>query len=270
MQRLLTAALLSAVVWLVVKKLSAGWFVGLGVVVAGLGAWEAYRMLASRGSRPFAVLGTLACSALAVSFAGTVAGLDPLVPVVAASAAATIAAMALRESPDAMLDAASSTVFPIVLLGLPLGYAVALRSVPGENGSDLILLLIVCVAFADTGAYYVGRAFGRHRLAPTISPKKSWEGAAGAAAGSLAGGALAHVWFFQRLSWSHAAAIAVLVCAAGIAGDLAESMMKRATGVKDSSALLPGHGGVFDRLDSLLFSAPLLYYYWRVFLERAM
>lgn len=270
MQRLLTAAVLSAVVWLVVKKLSAGWFAGFGVVLAGLSAWEAYRMLAARGSKPFAVVGTLACSALAVSFAGRVPGLDVLIPILAASAAATIAAMALRESPEAMLDAASSTVFPVVFVGLPLGYAVALRSVPGENGPDLVLLLIVCVAFADAAAYYVGRAFGRHGLAPTISPKKSWEGAAGAVAGSLAGGVLAHVWFFQRLSWTHAAAIAVLVCVSGIAGDLAESMMKRATGVKDSSALLPGHGGVLDRLDSLLFSAPLLYYYWRVFLEGSM
>jgi len=270
MQRLITAAVLSGLVWLVVKKLSLGWFVGLAVVLTALGAWEAYRMIEASGSRPFRLLGAAACAAFSVSFSGYVPGMDPLVPMLLLSVAATIGAMALRASPAAMLDAAVSTVFPVVLLGLPLGYAVALRSVPGESGPDLVVLLIVCVAFGDAAAYYVGRAFGRHKMAPMISPKKTWEGAAGAVVGSLAGGAVAHLWFFQRLAWPHAAAIATLICGSGIAGDLAESMMKRATGVKDSSSLLPGHGGVLDRLDSLLFSAPLLYYYWRVFLEGTM
>jgi phosphatidate cytidylyltransferase len=267
MQRLITAALLGGVVWLVVKKLPPAAFVALAVVFTALAAWEAYRMLGARGGRPFRVLGTAACAAIALAFGGLTPGLDPVVPIFVACAAATIAAMARRATPEARLDAAAWTVFPVVFLGLPLGYAVALRAVPGENGSDLILLLIVCVTFADSAAYYAGRAFGRHRMAPTISPKKTWEGAAGALAGSLAGAALAHVWFFQRLRWEHAAALALLLGAAGMLGDLAESMIKRATGVKDSSALLPGHGGVLDRMDSLLFSAPVLYYYWRVFLE---
>ena len=267
MQRVITAAALSALVWVVVKKLDAGYFVGLGALLTAVAAWEAYRMLEARGSRPFRALGSAACAAMALSFANLVPGLDPLVPLLVVSAAATVAAMARRATPEAMLETASSTVFPVVLLGLPLGYGVALRLVPGENGPDLILLLVVCVAFGDTAAYYVGRTFGRRRIAPTISPRKSWEGAAGAVLGSLAGGALAQIWFFQRLGWMHAAAIAVIVCVSGILGDLAESMMKRATGVKDSSAVLPGHGGVFDRLDSLLFATPLLYYYWRVFLE---
>lgn len=267
MQRLITAVLLGGFVWIVVKKLPPFWFLGLGVVVTALAAWEAYRMLAARGSEPFRVLGTVACASIAVAFGGAVPGFEPVVPLLAAAAFATVAAMAMRPTPEAMLEAASATVFPVVLLGLPLGYAVALRMIPGENGPDLVLLLIVCVTFGDTAAYYCGRSFGKHRLAPTISPKKSWEGAIGAVAGSLLGGAVAHLWFFQRLPWTHAAAIAVLVSIAGILGDLAESMIKRASGVKDSSGLLPGHGGVFDRLDSLLFSAPVLYYYWRVALE---
>ena len=91
--------------------------------------------------------------------------------------------------------------------------------------------------------------------------------AKGGLAGSVAGALVAHAWFFQKLPVGHALAIAVVLCAAGIAGDLAESMLKRAGGVKDSSGLLPGHSGLLDRVDSLLAGAPILYYYWRVVLD---
>jgi phosphatidate cytidylyltransferase len=106
-------------------------------------------------------------------------------------------------------------------------------------------------------------------MAPVVSPKKTWEGAAGGVLGSVAGALVAHAWFFNRLPVGHAVALGVLLCGAGILGDLAESMLKRAAGVKDSSALLPGHGGVLDRVDSLLVAAPVLYYYWGVFLAGA-
>jgi phosphatidate cytidylyltransferase len=128
---------------------------------------------------------------------------------------------------------------------------------------------MLCVTLSDTGAYYAGSAFGSHRMAPVISPKKSWEGVAGGVIGSLIGALLGHFWFFQRLPLAHALALGVVLCAAGILGDLGESMLKRTAGVKDSSALLPGHGGVLDRVDSLLVAAPVLYYYWMVFLAGA-
>jgi len=120
---------------------------------------------------------------------------------------------------------------------------------------------------SDTGAYYTGRAFGKHKLAPAVSPGKTWEGAAGGMAASLVMAALAHYWFFPELSLPAALALAALMNVLGVVGDLTESALKRGANAKDAAQILPGHGGLFDRLDSLLFNAPLLYYfalyYWR-------
>jgi len=104
-------------------------------------------------------------------------------------------------------------------------------------------------------------------MAPTISPKKSWEGAVGGLVAAVLGGLLATAWFYRRLPWGHAAAIGGILGFLGILGDLSESMVKRALGSKDASRLLPGHGGVLDRLDSVLLAAPTLYGYWVLFLR---
>jgi phosphatidate cytidylyltransferase len=114
---------------------------------------------------------------------------------------------------------------------------------------------------SDTAAYYTGRAFGRHKLAPRVSPGKTWEGAVGGMCASLALAALAHYWFFPELSLRAALPLAALMNVLGVLGDLTESALKRGAGAKDAAKILPGHGGLLDRLDSLLFNAPLLYYF---------
>lgn len=267
MKRLITAAVLAPVLWAVCKYAPLTAIVPFLALFAAAASWEFHRMLEAEGTRPHKVIGLVATFAIAWSFSGLAPVVDTSAVLAALVVASFVAAMASRREPSAMLRAALGTVGPVVVVGLGLGHAVRLRAVPGENGPDLLFLLLVCVMFGDTAAYYVGRAFGRTRMAPVISPKKTWEGAAGAVAGSVGGAVLAHVWFFQRLTLGHALVLGVLLAVAGIAGDLAESVAKRATGVKDSSSLLPGHGGVFDRVDSLLFSSPLLYYYYRVILE---
>ena len=267
MTRLLTAALLIPAAWYLSKRAPFPVFLAALLLVAAGAAWECCGILRHRGARPFAIAATAAAAAAAGAFAtpfpyealaALFAGLVFGVPVLS---------MARRGDPGEMLDAVQATVFPALFIGLPLAFAGALRAVPGETGPDLLLLLLLCVTLADTGAYYAGSRLGRHRMAPSISPKKSWEGAAGGLAGSVVGALVAHAWFFQKLPVRHALAIAALLCAAGIAGDLAESMLKRAGGVKDSSGLLPGHGGLLDRMDSLLAGAPILYYYWRLALD---
>lgn len=267
MKRLLTAAVLAPVLWAVCKWAPLGTIVPFLALFSAAACWEFHTMFEAAGARPFKPLGALACFALAWSFSGLTPPIEATAVLVAVTALALLLAMARRGEPEAMLRAAVATLVPVFVIGLPLGYVVRLRAVPGENGPDLLFLLLVCVMFADTAAYYVGRAIGRRKLAPVVSPKKTWAGVAGAAAGSLLGGFLAHFWFFQRLDLGHAIVVSILLGASGIGGDLAESMAKRATGVKDSSGLLPGHGGVFDRVDSLIFSGPLLYYYFRLFLE---
>jgi len=270
MRRILTAAILVPVLWCVIKLAPPWAFFLLVAVSTALCAWECYGLLDGRGARPFRVLGTAACLAVTWSFFSGGVPFDAAAPIVAITILAPVCAMARRGDVSEMLDASWSTVFPVVFVGLTLAFPVKLRMLPEEErGRDLLILLLVCTAFADTAAYYVGSAWGRRRLFPAVSPKKSWEGAAGGLLASVGGALLAHAWFYRHLPIRHAVALGLLLGASGILGDLAESMIKRAAGAKDSSALLPGHGGLLDRADSLLFSGPVLYYYYRLFLEGA-
>ncbi len=266
MSRVLTAAVLLPVLWLTLKRGPAWAFYALAILVMMRAVWECYRLLEACGSRPFKLLGLTLSVAVTLSFAAEDPGLLPCLPLMLGTILAITGAMGTRGDPAAMLDTSMSTLFPVLFVGLAFGYAVGLRAFPGEDGTDLPLLLLVCVMFSDTAAFYLGRWLGKRRLSPLLSPKKSWEGALAGLAASTAGGLLAHFWFQQRLPLAHAAILGVLLGLAGILGDLAESMLKRAAGMKDSSHLLPGHGGLLDRADSLLFAAPLLYYYSVVFL----
>ncbi len=266
MTRLLTAAFLIPAAWYLCKRAPFALFLAAALLLAGIAAWECATILIRRGSRPFAWLSVASCLGIVGAFALQ----PPLFVAIAVMTGAALAAPALsmlyRKTPEAMLDAAMTTFFPVLFVGLPFAFVVGLEVVPGADGPDLLLLAMVCVTLSDAGAYYAGSTFGTHPMAPVISPKKSWEGALGGVLASVAGALLAHFWFFRRLPLAHAVALGVVLSTAGILGDLAESMLKRAAGVKDSSALLPGHGGVLDRLDSLLVAAPVLYYYWSVFL----
>jgi phosphatidate cytidylyltransferase len=269
MTRLVTAAFLIPAAWYLCKRAPLGLFLAAAVLCAGLAAWECVGILKHRGARPFTVLAVGACVAIVFAFS-LPSALAVCVGVMAGAALiAPTLAMARRASPEAMFDATMSTYFPVLFVGLPFAFVVGLRVIPGSDGPDLLLLALLCVTLSDTGAYYVGSAFGSHRMAPVISPKKSWEGVAGGVLGSVIAALIGHFWFFQRLPLAHALVLGVLLCFAGILGDLAESMLKRSAGVKDSSRLLPGHGGVLDRMDSLLVAAPVLYYYWGLFLAGA-
>jgi phosphatidate cytidylyltransferase len=270
MTRLLTAAILIPITWWTCKRAPFPVFLAIAMTTIGIAAWECYGLLRARGSRPFTTAGV----ALSLLVVWSAAGLTPrLVPIDVITAAVVLVpalAMLRREGPEAMLDTVWSTLLPIVLVGLGLAYTIALRAVPGERGSDLLMLLLVCVTFSDTAAYYVGSALGKRRLAPSISPKKSVEGLVGGVVGGVVGAFVGTLWFFRALTPAHALAVGILVSLSGAAGDLAESMVKRAAGRKDSSSLLPGHGGMLDRVDGLLVAAPVLYYYWRIFLSGAI
>jgi phosphatidate cytidylyltransferase len=154
----------------------------------------------------------------------------------------------------------AETMESLGILGFGLPYfAVPIASIYRLQHADpwLVFLLLAIVFLGDTAAFYVGRRFGHHKLAPTISPKKSWEGAA---AGFLTGVLAAAVWGQWRLGRLEPGLLllAAATAAAAQLGDLVESMIKRGAGVKDSGTVLPGHGGVLDRCDALLFAAPVL------------
>jgi phosphatidate cytidylyltransferase len=134
-----------------------------------------------------------------------------------------------------------------------------------ESGLGWIFLLLVITWAGDTGAYLAGRAFGRTKLIERVSPNKTREGAVGGLLLAIAGACLVKGLALERVSWAHAVALGILVDVAGVIGDLFESMLKRTFDVKDTGSLLPGHGGILDRIDSLLFAAPIAWSYAKVF-----
>jgi phosphatidate cytidylyltransferase len=158
-------------------------------------------------------------------------------------------------TPGVLGDVAAS-LFPVVYLGLPLGSFVALHAMAGRES---VMLLLLTIVVSDSAQYFTGRWFGRHQLSPATSPKKTVEGAFG---GFLVAPALMAVvapWWLPGRSTGWVLLVGLVIVGLGIAGDLFESLLKRSAGVKDSSALIPGHGGVLDRIDAMLFAAPVFY-----------
>ncbi len=169
-----------------------------------------------------------------------------------------------------MLTGAGVTVlgvFYIVFLG---GFIVSMRVGFNETlvpllSTKLLVFFFLIVMGADAGGYYIGKNFGKHKLIPKISPGKTWEGVIGSLIFSTAFAALATATFFPELPYKLSILLAVIMSVVGLFGDLAESALKRGADVKDAAKILPGHGGLLDRLDSLLFNAPILYYFARFY-----
>jgi phosphatidate cytidylyltransferase len=169
----------------------------------------------------------------------------------------TLAVATGRPAPGILADAAA-TVFAAVYIGLPLGALAAVRA-DLNGGREAVLLLMAVIVVSDSAQFYTGRALGRRPLAPMISPKKTVEGAIGGTVFGTAAMIVVGRWVFANASLPILALLGATIAALGIVGDLFESLLKRSAGVKDSSQLIPGHGGVLDRIDSWLFAAPVYY-----------
>lgn len=181
--------------------------------------------------------------------------------------AGSLIAVTLRGAPfDKMLASTGATILGVLYVAFFGSHLVALRTGFEQTlSAHLLSFFFLVIMGADTGAYYVGRAIGKHKLAPTISPGKTWEGVFGGVLAGLLMAGVSHYWFFRELPLKYALPLAAVMVVVGILGDLTESALKRGAGAKDAATLLPGHGGLLDRLDSLLFNAPLIYYFARVF-----
>ena len=246
----------------------------LAAVVALGAVWEFYR-IAEKTGHPVAKTVGLAAAALLLGGAALLWGpfrfetpggdlvevavkTRPSFWFVAALAVvflASVAPMAARVPPSSALAGAASTLFGLVAIALPATAMCLLRARSPRAVLALLLIVWVC----DSSAYYVGRAIGKHPLAPVVSPKKTWEGTIGGLVGATLFGAAAGTWWFlPELGPVRGAVAAALASTAGQIGDLVESLWKRGAGVKDSGTFLPGHGGFYDRIDSLLFAAPVL------------
>jgi phosphatidate cytidylyltransferase len=240
-------------------------FVFLAVVAMVLGLYEFWYLARKRDIRADVVVGYGASAAIFVAF--YLNSLDLLLFVLPVFVMAALAAAALRGAPfDKMMTSVGVTVLGVLYVAFLGGHLLAVRTFFQQPlAADLLSFFFLVVMGSDTGAYYTGRLLGRHKLAPTISPGKTWEGAVGGMVTSLGMAALSHFWFFPELSLKAALPLAAVMNVLGVIGDLTESALKRGAGAKDAANILPGHGGLLDRLDSLLFNAPVIYYFARLY-----
>jgi phosphatidate cytidylyltransferase len=265
MKRILTAVVLIPLV-LVLVFLGSRWLVTLATaVLAGLAAWEYLGMAERSGTRPPRIAVLVAIAAL---FLGNFFYFEETAVIFGVLSLGLLLCCTFSSAIEMVMADAAISVFCFFYVGLTLLALPALRE--EANGPSLVVFLLFVVWAGDIAALYVGRSLGRHKLAPSISPNKTWEGTAASVVGSLlaAGGLLALAnWFTQlnsaKLSYPEEfwywLVLAVVVNVAAQLGDLAESALKRSAGVKDSGTLLPGHGGVLDRIDALLIAAPVLW-----------
>jgi phosphatidate cytidylyltransferase len=227
-----------------------------------LGVWEFFGLIEARGLVPFRVTGVVL---LLAAFVEVVTRLDwvgpPLWPMVAL---VSLTALLLRVGDfTATVPAAALTLMGATYLGALGGTIAGLRMLePHALAPWRLVLLLAIIMMSDTAAFFVGSALGRRPLAPAISPGKTMEGAAGGLVGGVVGALAVWAAGLPGVPAWHAGLLGFVVAILGMLGDLLESLLKRWAGVKDSGRLFPGHGGMLDRLDSLLFGAPILYYYF--------
>ncbi len=233
-----------------------------------LGLWEFYRLLQAKEVRPHVFLGIGGGLFLSwqIYFSWPI-GIRALLTVVLL---AVMASALFRRDGRGAIAGMAGTLLGMLYVGLLSSYFLLLRGLPGQMGGrhqdgGLVLLTVFIITWVyDTGAYGVGLLCGKHRLMPQVSPKKSIEGALGGLFwGLLAALLLSRVFFRELLSLRDFLAIALIAGFIGPLGDLAESLIKRDAQAKDTSGILPGHGGILDRFDSLLFIVPAVYWYLR-------
>jgi phosphatidate cytidylyltransferase len=267
-KRILTALVAIPILLYTVWSSTPYYFAGLAAVATLLALSEFYSIAARAGCNTHNLVGYVAALGVLAAFLFHRPGWT--VALLGFAAIGSLALALLR--PDEMktaLASASATVFGVAYVAVLLGFLVAVRAIPEPPpvniprlAPKLLTLFFALVMMTDTGAYYVGRVTGRHKLAPRISPGKTVEGSIGGLATAIATGPLCKVIFFPEIPLWQAMLLGAVIGTVSQVGDLAESLLKRGSDVKDSSTLLPGHGGMLDRLDSILFCAPILYLFY--------
>ncbi|HUV51751.1 MAG TPA: phosphatidate cytidylyltransferase [Dehalococcoidia bacterium] len=247
------------------------WFSIVVAVVALLGALEFYNIVSQRGWRPLTIFGTLwtlffifnayydpsytsESTKLLVTFS----------LVASAVAIPLIIVLFLRPAGKRTMISWASSLTGVFYIGWLLSYWVLIMN---SYGRDWVFIALFSTFAVDTTAYFVGRALGRHKMAPKVSPSKTWEGAAGGLVGSLVAVVVLAVLFDVDISYGQMILLGFLIAVFAQLGDLAESKLKRSVGVKEAGNLIPGHGGILDRLDSIVFTGVVVYYCLRWFIE---
>jgi phosphatidate cytidylyltransferase len=266
MKRIITAAVLIPLVLLLVLKAPFWFLTVVAAVVASAAAWEFMALADAGGGKMPRVLVLISIVAL---FASAFRNADLIGPALGALGLLLLLVCVFRSPLDRVLRDASASLFCLVYIGFTLATLPLIGA--QEGGPSLLLLLLLVVWSGDIAALYVGKSLGRRKLAPKLSPNKTWEGTAASAGGSLLitlglielakylGGRGIDLLAYPGSVW-HWLFLALVLNIAAQLGDLAESALKRGAGVKDSGTLVPGHGGILDRIDALLLAAPVLWY----------
>lgn len=261
-QRVITGLLFLPVFYLIAWKLPPAYLTGFVVIAAAIGQYEFYRMAQGKGLRPLMAAGIALGAVLIIGGFYHQPGSDHGRHLFYATVCLLLVMtgrLFSAEPVDKAFEDIAATLLGILYVALLFGFQVGIRL--GADGKQWLVFLYFVIWATDIGAYSIGVPFGKRRLFPRISPKKSIEGLLGGFAAAAGMAFLCRAWFMPPMSAGEAAALGLLIAGVGTIGDLVESMLKRSAGVKDSGVIVPGHGGVLDRMDSMLFAAPVLYYY---------
>jgi len=232
-------------------------FALLVVALSAAAAWELTRLFERAGRPGYAWLAVVGAAGVTASF-GAPGFPGTTVAVFTAALALALSLPVWLDGPPAV-DPVTVTLLAIAYVGWSLGYALLLANMP--DGADLLLFLVGTTWAGESAAFAVGSAVGRHPLASSISPRKTVEGALGQLAASIVAAVGLGIWLLPQWSVTAMVSAGIVLGIVGQIGDLAESVIKRSLGAKDTGGLVPGHGGVLDRLDGLMFNAPALFYY---------
>ena len=251
------------------------WFSIVVAIAAILGVIEFYAMFSQRVWQPLTVFGTLwTLFFIFNAYYAPKYSSDNLYIIVTSALITSVVALSLlwtlflRSSGEKAAVSWASSLAGIFYMGWLLSYWVLIMNSYGGdwNGRDWVLLALFSTFAVDTAAYFVGRALGRHKMAPTISPGKTWEGAAGGLLGALVAVIVLALLLDINISYWQMVLLGFLIAVFAQLGDLVESKLKRSAGVKEASNLIPGHGGILDRLDSIVFTGVVVYYCLRWFI----
>ena len=249
---MLVSLSLIALVWLTLAYARV-LFAVLVTIAVGLGMREIARAFSAAGTRiSMRSLVVATCGLIYAAWSAGVAGLA----IATAVALPVLLIFRLRKGPQDFVKSATATTFALIYLPFLAGFLVLLAR--PDNGLARVMTFVVLVGCNDTFGYLVGVLIGRHPLVPAISPKKSWEGLVGSVIFTTLGGALSFHYILE-IQWWIGVVVGLMIVFTATSGDLIESAMKRDLSLKDMGSLLPGHGGMLDRLDSVLLSAPALY-----------
>jgi len=260
-KRVASALVLLPVFLLIVIKAPAYLFSVLVILASAAALWELARLL-ELGGRPInRVLTVIAGTAVTAAFAVS-RSLEPftLPAFVLALAVVAIVAAPIWRGASPTTEPAANTLLAVLYVGWLLGYGILLHQT-SPNGDRLVLFVVGVTWVGETMAYVVGSTLGRHKLAPVISPRKTVEGGVAQVVASVAMALILGAWLLPGCGVALAAVAGALLGVIGQVGDLAESVIKRSVGTKDTGGMIPGHGGVLDRIDSLLFNLPAFYYF---------